>query len=93
MYCMLPCHPTPTIHRATANTLTQLPFNTVHVHDMVGRVDNRSNLDINDLNKADDEINDRYDESLLNNIDPDINFIDAIKHAKSRYYCANYKKT
>ena len=79
------------------NTLTQLPFSKVHVQDVVGRVDNRSNLDINELNKADDEINDRYDQSLLNNIDPDINFIDAIKNAKSRYYCAkqfnaNYKR-
>ena len=57
------------------NTLTQLPFSKVHVQDVVGRVDDRSNLDINELNKADDEINDRYDQSLLNNIDPDINFI------------------
>ena len=67
------------------NTLTQLPFSKVHVQDVVGRVDNRSNLDINELNKADDEINARYDQSLLNNIDSDINFIDAIKNAKSRY--------
>ena len=84
------------------NTLKQLPFSKVHVHDVVGRrggggVDNRSNLDINEFNKADYESNDRYDQSLLSNIDPDINFFDAIQNAKSRYYydkqfSANYKQ-
>ena len=39
------------------------------------------------MNRADDDINDRYDQSLLNDIDPDINFINAIKNAKSLYHC------
>ena len=68
----------------------------MYVQDVVGRVDTRGNLDINELNKSDDEIYDRYDQSLLNNIDPDINFIDAIKNAKNRYcdkqFNANYTR-
>ena len=39
------------------------------------------------MNRADDDINDRYNQSLLNDIDPDINFINAIKNAKRLYYC------
>ena len=68
-------------------TLTQLPFNTVHIQDEIGGVDNIIVKDVIELNRADDYINDRYDQSLLNDIDPDINFINAIKNAKSLYYC------
>ena len=69
------------------NTLTQLPFNTVHIQDEIGGVDNNIVIDVNELNRADDDINDRYDQSLLNDIDPDINFMNTIKNAKSLYYC------
>ena len=52
------------------NTLAQLPFNTVHMHDEVGGEDNSTVIDVND-----DQINEKYDQSLLDVIDPDINVI------------------
>ena len=52
------------------NTLAQLPFNTVHMHDEVGGEDSSTVIDVND-----DQINEKYDQSLLDVIDPDINVI------------------
>ena len=40
--------------------------------------------DIDDLSKADDTINERYDHSSLGDIDPDINFLHG--GLKSPYY-------
>ena len=50
------------------NTLAQLPFNTVHMHDEVGGEDNSTVIDVND-----DQINEKYDQSLLDVSDPAIN--------------------
>ena len=52
------------------NTLAQLPFNTVHMHDEVGGEDNSTVIDVND-----DQINEKYDQSLLDVSDPAINVI------------------
>ena len=52
------------------NTLAQLPFNTVHMHDEVGGGDNSTVIDVND-----DQINEKYDQSLLDVSDPAINVI------------------
>ena len=49
------------------NTLAQLPFNTVHMHDEVGREDNSTVIDVND-----DQINEKYDQSLLDVSDPEV---------------------
>ena len=50
-----------------------VPLNTVSANDEEG--DRHITIDIDDLNKADDTINERYDRSILNDIDPDINFL------------------
>ena len=52
------------------NNLTQLPFNTVHIQDEVGGVDNSIVIDFND-----DQITEKYDQSLSNVIDPNLNVI------------------
>ena len=59
-----------------------VPLNTVSANDEEG--DRHITIDINDLNKADDTINERYDRSILNDIDPDINFL--LSGLKSPYY-------
>ena len=59
-----------------------VPLNTVSANDEEG--DRHITIDINDLNKADDTINERYDRSILNEIDPDINFL--LSGLKSPYY-------
>ena len=59
-----------------------VPLNTVPANDEEG--DRHITIDINDLNKADDTINERYDRSILNEIDPDINFL--LSGLKSPYY-------
>ena len=46
--------------------------------------DRHISIDIEDLNKADDSINERYDRSIFNDIDPDINFLHG--GLKSPYY-------
>ena len=52
------------------NNLTQLPFNTVHIQDEVGGVNNSIVIDVND-----DHTNENHGQSFSNVIDPDMNVI------------------
>ena len=70
-----------------------VPLNTVSANDEEGN--RHITIDIDDFNKADDTINERYDRSILNDIDPDINFLlsglKSLNYSKKKPFLDKYK--
>ena len=62
---------------------TLLPYDTVPDNE----VEDKVIIDVDALNRADNNINERYDHSILNVIDPDLNYLQPGN--SSLYYSAN----
>ena len=60
-----------------------LPYDTVPDNE----VEDKVIIDVDALNRADNNINERYDHSILNDIDPDINYVQPGNN--SLYYSTN----
>ena len=63
------------------NTLLQLPYNAVRL----GIERDKTSINIDELNRFDQNINNRYDHSILTDIDPDTNFL-STDNVQSMYF-------
>ena len=80
MHCVLCC---------LLTLLVMVAVDTLLRYDTVpdNEVEDKVIIDVDALNRADNNINERYDHSILNDIDPDLNYLQPGN--SSLYYSAN----